>query len=69
MIYLSAVDDLVHHPPLREVVQDLLYRADPTQETCASIDYADFTHPTRQHELRCRPFKIGNSSDWPLKYP
>ena len=34
---------------LRDVVQDL-YSTDPTQETCV-VDHADFTAPTRQHEL------------------
>ena len=28
------LDHLVPHLPLREVVQDMPYRADPTQETC-----------------------------------
>ena len=32
-------------------MQDLPYRADPTQETCAR-DYADIVRPTRQHGAR-----------------
>ena len=49
-IYLSTVDDLAPHLPLREVVQNL-HGTDPTQETCAIADHADYTGPTRQHEL------------------
>ena len=36
--------------PLRDVVHDL-YVTDPTLETCAAIDHADYTAPTWQHEL------------------
>ena len=32
-------------------MQDL-HGVDPTQEICATIDRADFTDPTRQHELK-----------------
>lgn len=45
MIYLSAVDHLVPHLQLSEIVQDLLYRTDPIQETFAT-DHADCTGPT-----------------------
>ena len=32
-------------------MQDLPYRADPTQETGPTVDHADYTAPTWQHEL------------------
>ena len=44
------MDDLVLHLPLSEVVQDL-HSTDPTQETCATVDLADYMAPTRQHYL------------------
>ena len=36
---------------VREVVQDLPNRTDPTQETRATVDHADYTAPTRQRKL------------------
>ena len=49
-IYFT-VNHLVPHPPLWKAVQDL-YSTDPTQETFATIiDHADYTGPTRLHEL------------------
>ena len=32
-------------------MQDLPFRADPPQETRATVEHADYTAPTRQHEL------------------
>ena len=57
MIYLSdlsTVDhNLVHHLPLCKVVQDLSYRADPNQETCAEACGLHRSHPaTRARSYR-----------------
>lgn len=42
-----------------------LYRTDLTQETCATLDEADYVAPTRQHELRT---SYRSSHGYSLKY-
>ena len=53
MIYLSTDRSSSSSPAVvRGCAEDLPYRADPTQETYATVDnHADDTAPTRQHEL------------------
>ena len=49
-IYLSTGDHLDSNLTFEGAVQDL-YATDPAQETCAIIDRANCTGPTRQYEL------------------
>ena len=49
MIYLSTVDNLVPHLPSPEVVPDLPTAQTPPQKH--ALYHADYTAPTRQHEL------------------
>ena len=44
------LDNLSPSLPLWDVAQDL-YNTDPTQETCPTVDHAEYTAPTRQCEL------------------